>query len=106
MIPVVLVGAAGVGSVAGVAGTGAGVAGSAGTAGSAGVPGAAFGVAFISGQALAFLIAFFIGSALSENGHHTATAYLQLGAGVAVLALTAWNRHPKWSPSPEESRSA
>jgi hypothetical protein len=64
--------------------------------------GAAFGAAFVSAQAVAFLVAFFIGSALSERGHHTATAYLELGAG-AVLLLIAARARPPHLPRQEDS---
>jgi hypothetical protein len=45
--------------------------------------GAAFAAALVSGQAIAFSIAFFVGSALSEQGHGTASAYLEVAAGAS-----------------------
>jgi Sap, sulfolipid-1-addressing protein len=62
--------------------------------------GAAFATAFISGQAIAFLVAFFVGSALSERGHSTASAYLEVAAG-AVLLLIAGRARPPYQPRAE-----
>jgi threonine/homoserine/homoserine lactone efflux protein len=56
--------------------------------------GAAFASAFVGGQVIAFLIAFFVGSALSEGGHHTAAAYLEVGAGAVLLVIAARTRPP------------
>ncbi len=65
--------------------------------------GAAFGVAFVSAQILTFVIAFFIGSALSESGHHAATAYLELGAGAVLLFIAARARPPHHPRKPDSS---
>jgi len=47
--------------------------------------GTAFTLAFLLGQSVAFLGAFFVGSALTESEHRTATSYIELAAGVALL---------------------
>ena len=56
--------------------------------------GAVFATAFVSGQAIAFLVAFLVGSALSEGGHSTASAYLEIGAGSLLLLIAARARPP------------
>jgi hypothetical protein len=61
--------------------------------------GAAFGTAFILGQTLAFLVAFFVGSALADNAHDTATTYLALAAGVGLLVIALRERPPHEPPN-------
>jgi hypothetical protein len=63
--------------------------------------GAAFATAFVGGQVIAFLVGFFVGSALSERGHGTASAYLELGAG-AILLLFAARARPPHQPGGEK----
>jgi small neutral amino acid transporter SnatA (MarC family) len=60
--------------------------------------GAAFANAFVLGQAVAFLIAFFVGSAFTEGAHGTAPAYLELAAGLALLAVALRQRPPHGPP--------
>ena len=65
--------------------------------------GAAFATAFVSGQAIAFLAALFVGSALSGRAHSTASAYLELAAGAVLLLIAARARPPH---HPSAGRSA
>jgi hypothetical protein len=65
------------------------------------VNGAAFATAFVGGQVMAFIVAFFVGSALAEKGHGTASAYLEVGAGL-VLLLIAVRARPPHDPGGED----
>lgn len=65
--------------------------------------GAAFAVAFISGQAIASFVALFIGSALTERGHSTVSDYLEVAAGAVLLLIAARARPPH---QPQAARSA
>ena len=49
--------------------------------------GVAFMGAFLLGQSAAYVAAFFIGSAFTEDGHNTAVAVVELVFGVALLLL-------------------
>jgi hypothetical protein len=56
-------------------------------------------VAFLLGQSIAFLVAFFVGAAFTENEHSTATAYIELAAGVALLVIALRGRPPHEPPA-------
>jgi hypothetical protein len=60
--------------------------------------GTAFTLAFLLGQSVAFLGAFFVGSALTESEHRTATSYIELAAGVALLVIAVRGRPPHEPP--------
>jgi hypothetical protein len=60
--------------------------------------GTAFTLAFLLGQSVAFLGAFFVGSALRESEHRTATSYIELAAGVALLVIAVRGRPPHEPP--------
>jgi hypothetical protein len=61
--------------------------------------GLAFAAAFMLGQSIAFVLAFFLGSHLTDNEHHTAVAYVELAIGV-VLLVTAFRERPPHQPRP------
>lgn len=67
------------------------------------VNGAAFMAAFVLGQTLAFIVAFFVGSAVSERHHSTEAAYAELAAGVLLLAIAFWGRPPHQPPDPDST---
>ncbi len=60
--------------------------------------GAAFMVAFLFGQSVAFLVAFFVGAAFTANEHSTLAAYLEFAGGCALLVL-AWRARPPHEPT-------
>ncbi len=56
--------------------------------------GAAFAAAFVLGQAVAFVVVFFVGSAFTEEEHVTASSSLELAVGAALLVLALRGRPP------------
>jgi threonine/homoserine/homoserine lactone efflux protein len=58
------------------------------------VNGIALAAAVLLGQLAAFLVAFFIGSAVTPKGNDTAADYVELVAGLALLAIALHGRPP------------
>jgi Sap, sulfolipid-1-addressing protein len=58
------------------------------------VNGLAFAIAFLLGQALAFIVVFFLGSVFTQDKHSTATAWIELAAGAALLLIALRGRPP------------
>lgn len=71
--------------------------------GRARVNGLAFAIAFLLGQALAFIVVFFLGLVVGQEQHSTASAWVELVAGAGLLFIALRGRPPHLALEPDSA---